>query len=211
MGEGPSHGGLSPQSASEPSVGFAARPWLPPCPPGHGSLSQLPRSPHRAQQQDPQLQGSRWQGGFNPEPHMLLQSMGHLNFNCIYGYSWGREQGAFLLRAASASWLPASPCPALVAGREDFRAAEVPQLLSHHPHVAVHKHVREQPRFGEGHPLQPSRCGVRMSCWSQKLLPTLMWQPVHSGQDLAMSWPWETPHARSRRQRPGHYAGCLQG
>lgn len=44
---------------------------------------------------------------------------------------------------------PLPPGPALVAGREagreDFRAAEVPQLLSHHPHVAVHEQLREQP------------------------------------------------------------------
>lgn len=41
-----------------------------------------------------------------------------------------------------------SPGPALVAGREDFRAAEVPQLLSHHPHVAAHEQLCEQPALG---------------------------------------------------------------
>lgn len=75
----PWHRGFSPWSASKPSIGFAARLWLSPCPPGHSSLS-------RVTLHSPGPTGSRGPGGFNPEHCVLPWFPGHLDFNCIHRY-----------------------------------------------------------------------------------------------------------------------------
>lgn len=213
----PCHGGLSPWSASKPSVGFAARPWLPLCPPGHSSLSLLPRSPHTAQQQDAQLQGliPNLTCSFGPQATSILTASADIP---------GEESK--VLTCFGQPWHPGCPLPpgpALVAGREagreDFRAAEVPRLLSHHLHVAAHEQLCEQPASGPatfqwGTP--PLTLEVQSEETSLTLLvPKIPAHPgmggaIRLGQDLGTSWPWGTPLASSRRQQLGRYAAACK-
>lgn len=192
----PCQGGLSLWSASKTAVGFAARPWLPPCPPQAWQLVPVPQFTLRSAAAGPAA------AGFNPEPHVLLQFPGHLNFNCICRYFPGGVRSACLLQIAVASWLPASPWSSFDAGREDFRAAEVPWLLSYHPHVAAHEQPALCPATLQGRMPPPTL----QAAWSEEtslmlLVPNPLpspagpWGPICLGQGLC---PWGTPCVRSR-------------
>jgi len=95
-------------------------------------------------------------GGFNPEPRVLLQSLGHLNFNCIRGHCWGGEKGARLLQTAAASRLPAPPRASFrcrqgrsrQGGFQSSQSASAAQPSPITQHVAVHEQLRQHPASG---------------------------------------------------------------
>jgi len=101
---------------------------------------------------------------------------------------------------------PASGAGREEAGREDSRAAKVPQLLSHHPSLSTWQCTSSSGSI-QRQVLPHFRALPTLEVWGEETSPTPL-----LGQDLATSWPWGTPRARSRRQRPGCYvAACKAG